>query len=193
MEKCNAQDNSQTSLNRKGGIAEAAFLSGFYKVVCFGKDGKEKWRDTIKNTVTTLGKNLALNTLLAGSAYSVTGPYMGLIGAVDYTDVPVAADTMASHATWKEGGGTNAPTYTGDRKTVTFDAAADGAKAADAAQAFAITGTGTAKGCFLVLGTGAVATKDNTSGVLYSAGLFTGGDKAVGDGDTLNVTYTASL
>jgi hypothetical protein len=32
-----------------------------------------------------------------------------------------------------------------------------------------------------------------TSGVLFSAGDFTGGDKSVASGDTLNVTYTFSL
>ena len=32
-----------------------------------------------------------------------------------------------------------------------------------------------------------------TSGVLFSVGSFTGGDKFVDNGDTLNVTYTFSL
>jgi hypothetical protein len=38
-----------------------------------------------------------------------------------------------------------------------------------------------------------VATNNNTSGTLYSAGLFTGGDKAVSIGDTLQVSYSTSV
>jgi hypothetical protein len=32
-----------------------------------------------------------------------------------------------------------------------------------------------------------------TSGILFSVGSFTGGNKTVDNGDTLNVTYTFSL
>lgn len=152
-----------------------------------------KWASVAPNVVTTVGANLALDTFLAGSAYTVTGPFMGLIGAVGYTGVPVAGDTMASHATWTEAGATNAPTYTSPRKTISWSAASGKSKSPSSAPVFAITGTGTAKGVFLVYGTGAVSTIDNTSGTLYSAGLFTGGDQAVVNTNTVTVTYTASM
>jgi hypothetical protein len=152
-----------------------------------------KWDQLAYNTVTTPGKNVMLDAALAGSAYTVTGPYMGLIGAVSYTGVPVAADTMASHATWTEGGTANAPTYTGPRKTVAWSAASAGSKAPSSAPVFAITGTGTAKGVFMVYGTGALSTIDNTAGTLFSAGLFSGGDQGVANTNTLTVTYSIAL
>lgn len=151
-----------------------------------------KWDQYAQNVVTTVGADLALDTVLAGSAYTVAGPYMGLIGAVSYTGVPVIADTMSSHATWTEAGTANAPTYTGPRKTVAWSAASGKSKSPSSAPVFAITGTGTAKGVFLVLGTGALSTIDNTAGVLYSAGLFSGGDQAVVNTNTLTVTYAAT-
>lgn len=151
-----------------------------------------KWAEDAHNVVTTVGANLALDTILAGSSYTVTGPYMFLIGAVSYTSVPVIADTMSSHSTWTEAGGTNAPTYSGSRPTVAWSSAASKSKAPSSAPVFTITGTGTAKGVGLVYGSGASATKDNTSGVLYSAGLFSGGDQAVVSTNTLTITYTAT-
>jgi hypothetical protein len=151
-----------------------------------------KWADDAPNLVTTVGANLALDTVLAGSAYTVTGPYMFLIGAVSYVSVPVIADTMSSHATWTEAGGTNAPTYSGSRPTVSWNSAASKSKSPSSAPVFTMTGSGTAKGVGLVLGSGASATKDNTSGVLYSAGLFSGGDQAVVSTNTLSITYSAT-
>jgi hypothetical protein len=119
---------------------------------------------------------------------------MGLISSTSYTAV-LAGDTMASHAGWLEAGGTNAPTYTGNRKTAVWSAATAGGKALSAAASYAITSPSTVnvKGAFLVFGTGAVATKDDTNGVLWSAGTFSTGDKAVVNGDTLNVNYSTSL
>jgi len=152
-----------------------------------------KWDQFAHNVVTTVGGNLALDTYLAGSAYTVTGPFMGLIGAVSYSGVPVIADTMSSHATWTEAGTTNAPTYTSPRKTIAWSSAAAKSKSPSSAPVFAITGSGTAKGVFLVYGSGAVSTIDNTSGVLYSAGLFTGGDQAVVNTNTVTVTYAATI
>lgn len=152
---------------------------------------EQKWATDCPNVVTTVGKNLALDTYLAGSAYTVTGPYLGLINT--NASSAVVGDTMASHAGWLEVGNANAPTYTSPRKTAAWSAAASGSKALSSALSFAITSSGTVGGCFLVFGSGAVSTIDSTAGTLYSAGAFTGGSKTVSNGDTLNVSYTASL
>jgi hypothetical protein len=191
-ENAHARECNDASVIRGSGIGEQAAAHGRYEIECRGPDGKLKWRETIDNVVQAVGKDLALDTFLAGSAYTVTGPYMGLISSTSYSAVS-AADTMASHAGWLEAGGANAPTYTGNRKTAVWSAATAGGKALSAALSYAITSTGTVKGAFLVFGSGASATKDNTSGTLWSAGTFTTGDKAVVNGDTLNCNYSSSL
>jgi len=188
----NAVEVNDAVVIRGNGVDEHAEAHGYFVFECFDKDGNLKWKDVIPNVVATVGKNLMLDTTFAGSSYSVTGPYMGLISSASYTAV-AAGDTMASHSGWLEAGNANAPTYTGNRKTAVWSAASAGAKALSAALAFAITGTGTVKGAFIVLGTGAIATKDDTGGVLWSAGLFSTGDKSVLNGDTLNVSYSTSL
>lgn len=175
-----------------GVMVDTCMARGVFTAECVGADGKVKWSDTFHNTVVTVGKNLQLDSSLAGSAYTVVGPYMGLISSVSYTAIS-AADTMTSHSGWLEAGATNAPTYTSPRKTCAWSAASAGSKALSAALAFPITGTGTLKGAFIVTGTGALSTIDNTAGTLFSAGLFTGGDRAVINGDTVNVSYTESL
>lgn len=192
MEKANANENQGASLTRNSVHTEKAEAHGVFTAKCYDKDGNLKWEDVFDNVVTTVGKNLALDTFLAGSGYTVVGPFMGLISSTSFTAV-AAADTMTSHGGWLEAGLANTPTYTAPRKTAAWSAASAGSKALSASLSFAITGTGTVKGCFLVYGTGALSTIDNTAGTLYSAGLFTGGDKSVVNTDTLAVSYTASL
>lgn len=159
------------------------------------------WRDTAKNTVCTEGKNLALDTFLAGSGYTVVGPFLGLISSVSWT-ATAAGDTMAQLAGtngWREAGTTNAPQWTtpasGARRTTNagWNAAASGSKALTAALSFSISTSGTVKGAFLVYGTGAVATNLDTNGKLMSAGVFSGGDKVVANLDTLNVSYSLAF
>ncbi len=191
-ERANARECNDASVIRGGGIGEQAEAHGRYEVECIGADGRLKWREAIENVVATVGKNLMLDTAFAGAAYTVVGPYMGLISSTSFTAV-AAGDTMASHSGWLEAGGANAPTYTGNRKTAVWSAATAGGKALSAALSFAITSTGTVKGAFLNFGIGAVATKDDTNGVLWSAGTFSTGDKAVVNGDTLNVNFSTSL
>ncbi len=172
------------------GMVEGGELSGVFSMEHW-RDGKLLHAEDFNNTVVTVGKNNALESTLAASALTTVGPFMGLISSVSYTGI-AAGDIMASHGGWTEAGVTNAPTYTIPRKTITFSAASGGSKASNGTYTFAFTGSGTAKGAFLVLGTGAVSTIDNTAGTLYSAGLFSI-DRIVISGDTITVTYTASM
>jgi len=183
-EKLTAVASATASIGIGAGLDERAEAHGVYAVTCTGIDGKVKWTDTIDNLVTTVGKNDALDKYLAGSAYTAAW-YLGLIGATSYTTGPAVGDTMATHGGWVED-----QQYTqGTRPAATFAAASGGSKATSAASAFSINATTTIKGCFLT----SVSTKGGTTGILYSAGTFTGGDKILGSGDTLNVSYTASL
>jgi hypothetical protein len=134
--------------------------------------------------VTTVGKNLTLDTILGNSAAGAV--VMGLKG----TGTAAVGDTQASHAGWLEVGLANAPTYSGNRKTPSFSAAAAGSKTTSSASTFSITSTGTVAGCFINIG--GSATIDNTTGTLFSAGDFSS-SKAVVDGDSIAVSYTATL
>jgi hypothetical protein len=195
-EKADAQECYGATVLRGAQLAEKCRARGRYVFRCIGKDGRIKWEDTIDNVVCTEGKNLMLDCAL-GANVAVVGPFMGLISSVSYTAV-LAADTAAQiNGTngWKEAGsGVNFPFYTTPRKTCVWSAAAAGAKALSAVLLFPIvTNAGTVKGAFIIFGTGALSTIADTNGKLWSAGLFTGGDKIVSVGDTLQASYSTSL
>jgi Tfp pilus assembly protein PilV len=191
-ERANAGDQLAASMSAAHGIAEEAAAHGRFVFECFEYEGGPLlWREELDNVVCTAGKNVALDAYLAGSAYTVVGPFLGLISSVSFTAV-AAADTMASHAGWLEAGNAHAPTYSGTRGTAAWSAASAGSKALSAALSFTFTGTGTVQGAFLTFGTGAVNTVDSTAGTLYSAGTF-GAAQPVISGNVLNVSYTASL
>jgi hypothetical protein len=115
-----AADAVGASVIRGAGHDEAGEAHGHYVVECVGADGKLKWRDTIDNVVCTEGKNVMLDAALAGSAYTVTGPFLGLISNVGWSAVAATDVGTQINGTngWKEAGSGNAPTYTGNRKTI---------------------------------------------------------------------------
>jgi hypothetical protein len=195
-EKSQFGDVCQASLVKSADFSETVGMEGVYVAKCYDKDGNLKWEDTIGNLVVAAGKELMLNTLLSGSGYSAT-VYIGLVSGAT-TPVYAAADTQGSHAGWLESGLANAPTYSGTRKTLAFNAASSTGltpsnvttKAGTAAATFTFTGSGTVAGCFININ--GSNTIDNTTGTLYSAGSFTGGDKLVASTDQLNVSYSTT-
>jgi hypothetical protein len=184
IDKMTATDMVQASTKYNTMPEDTMSIQGSYHAVCYSQDGFIKWEDKIENLVTTVGKNFTLDTTLGNVAGGAV--VMGLKG----TGTAVVADTQASHASWLEVGLANAPTYTGNRPTPSFSSASAGSKATSSAVSFSMTSTGTVAGCFINIG--GSATKDNTTGTLFSAGDFSS-SKSVVNGDTIAVTYTATL
>lgn len=182
LEQLNATDLAASGISRDAASSEALNATGTYYAECYDSEGNLKWADSIENLVVTVGKNDLLDKYFAGSAYTAAW-YMGLVNG-GTTPTYAATDTLASHAGWTELAAGTA--YTGNRITVGWSAASAGSKTSTTT-AFPILATNTVAGCLLA------SVNTGTSGILYSAGNFTGGNKSVANGDTLNVTYTASV
>jgi hypothetical protein len=185
-EKSNLADSADATVIAGGNLRQGAGASGVYTVVCIGADGVEKWRDEFPNLVVNSGLKLMNDTFFAGTTYTAVW-YLGLIAGPGSSTTFNQADTMASHLGWTED-----TTYANaNRPTVTFGSAtlADPSVIATTATSFSINGATTVAGAFLTTDN----TKGGTTGTLFSASDFTGGDRILASGDTLNVTYTFTL
>jgi len=156
-------------------------LGDLFEVECYDKDGNLKWRDTIKNLVVNEGLDDALDKYFKGSSYSAAH-YCGL---TDGTPSFAAGDTMSSHAGWTEVTGYSESV----RQTVTWGSVSGQSVDNSASKAsFSINASVTVGGAFISTD----STKGGSTGTLYGGGAFTGGDKSLTSGDTLNVQVTAS-
>jgi hypothetical protein len=159
---------------------------GTFNVECRDRFGNLKWVQNISNGVANAG----ITDLL--EQYFRTGTnrhpwYLGLISSSGYSAL-AAGDTAASHAGWTE-----SSAYSNANRVAWGPAAAAavlsvGTISNTTPAAFNINGTVTIKGVFLINEN----TKGGTTGILWATALFSGGDQAVVNGDTLNVTYTIS-
>jgi hypothetical protein len=189
-------DNAEISLQANVAGTETVGIEGIYHVECRDADGNLKWTDSFPNLVNAIGKQLMLNTLLAGTSYTTVGPFLGLIGTTSPTFA--ASDTMTSHSGWTEfvnytvGGSAVRGTAVFSAATSAGTTPSNVTTAAASAITYTITGAGgNVTGCFLVTGSGASSTLSNTGGTLYSAGAFTTA-KTTTAGDTVSVTYSTT-
>lgn len=180
-----AQDAVAATMVTQRGSDERVGAGGVYTVTCVGADGQEKWTDSFDNLVVNTGLQ-DMNAKYFTSVGYTAAWYLGLVsGATSPTYA--AADTLASHAGWAE-----SSAYVGSRKTATFGSAtAADPSVIDNSGSVAVftmnTNSTVIAGAFLC------NAASGTSGILFSAGSFVGGNKSVDAGDTLNVTYQFSL
>jgi hypothetical protein len=196
-ELSNFGDNAVAVLQANVAGSETVGIDGYYHVECRDVDGNLKWADSFPNLVNAVGKQLMLDTLLKGSAYTVTGPYLGLIGTTSPT-FGTGSDTMTSHAGWTEftnytvGGSAVRGTAVFGSATSSGSTPSNVTTSLATAITYTITGAGgNVTGCFLCTGSGASSTQSNTGGTLYSAGAFSTA-KATTAGDTVSVTYSTT-
>jgi hypothetical protein len=189
-------DSAVVTLQAGAAKDEGLGMAGVYHVECRDAQGNLKWTEEFPNLVNAVGKELMLDTLLKGSSYSVTGPFLGLIDGAGSTFA--ASDTMTSHSGWTEftnytvGGSAVRGTAVFASATSTGSSPSNVTTSAATAITYTITGGGgTVGGCFLVTGSGASSTLSNTGGTLYSAGNFATA-KVTTAGDTVSVTYSTT-
>jgi hypothetical protein len=184
VENSKSSESVSGAVTRKADFVHNAFAGGVFTVTCRDKDGNLKWEESNPNLVVNVGLQDMNTKYFTGTTYTAAW-YLGLVTGPASGTTFAAGDTLASHAGWTEN--TN---YSGNRKACTFGTAttADPSVITNALNtaSFTMNATTTIAGAFLA------STTDN-SGVLFSAGDFTGGDKSVASGDTLNVTYQFSL
>lgn len=190
-------DQAVATLQTSAVGQETVGMEGFYHVECRDSEGNLKWEEKFPNLVNAVGKQLMLDTLLKGSAYTVTGPFLGLISGSSPT-FGTGADTMTSHPGWTEftsytvGGSAVRGTAVFASATTAGSTPSNVTTSSAASITYTITGGGgIVGGCFLVTGPGAVSTQGSTAGTLYSAGAFST-PKTTTAGDTVSVTYSTT-
>lgn len=186
--KAKSTDSVASSVTQFKGFNEGARGGGTFHFQCFDKDGNLKWEDSAKNLVVNTGLQDMNAKYFSGSSYTAAW-YIGLVTGPGAGNTYAAGDTLASHAGWTED--TN---YSGgNRATATFGTATTADPSvidnSGSVAVFSITGTTTVAGAFLTT----TQSNASTTGLLFSVSNFTGGDRSVINGDTLNVTYEFSL
>jgi len=171
---------------------EKAIASGRFHVLCYDENGNLKWEEDNSNLVVNAGVVYMAGTALT-SVTQITTWYIGLVTGPGSGTTFAIGDTMASHALWTEFTGYSQANRVTATMTNTSDTSSSNNKSvvtnSASVAAFSINAGGTVAGAFLTSNN----TKSGTTGTLFSASDFTGGDRTVVNGDTLNVTYTFTL
>ncbi len=178
--KANAFMGATGRLQAAPGSFLEARINQHFKVECFDPQGNLKWVEEFDNLVVNVGLDEYLQRIYKSSGFTASD-FVG----IKATGSIVAGDTMASHAGWSEltiYSNANRPGFTpGAVSAQSVDNSASKA-------VFNINASGTVTGAFIADNN----TKGGSTGILLGGGEFAA-SRSVGNGDTLNVTMTASL
>jgi len=182
LDQTKAADMVAAGVGKDGGAVESMQTGGVFTVECIGADGQVKWSDDFHNLVVNVGLKDINDKYFTGSVYTAAW----FIGLVNATPTYAAGDTAALHAGWTE----NVNYSQAARPTLAFGASttANPSVITTSTAVFSMNTTSTIAGAFVITN----STKSGTTGILFSEGNFTGGNKIVASGDTLNVTYSLS-
>lgn len=156
-------------------------VDGTFSVICRDSNGNLKWEEPIFNLIVNGGLDHLLDSTLGGGT-QVSTWYLGLTSG---TPAVAATDTMASHPGWTEVTGYDEATRIAyapaavSSQTITNNASPG---------VFTASGTLDVGGCFVT----SDSTKGGTTGILYAAGGFAGGDRQLEATDQISVTYTCT-
>jgi hypothetical protein len=172
--KIGFSDRAEAVVHSKRSTESGLALHGHVKAVCRDKDGNVKWIEEGSNIVVDTGIDYIMGTAVLDTATL----YLGLLTA---TPSPVAGWTMTQAAAAEAAGYSSGTRPAWGQGAVSSKVVTNGT-----AVTFTMDGTDTSiGGAFLTTN----ATKDDTGGTLVAAKAFSE-NKAVGNGDTLDVTYT---
>lgn len=150
-------------------------LAGKYFYECFDRNGKLKWKEETKNSITKEGLNHFIDVVLE-AATPVAQWYVGIYTAYTGNVLDLTGGDVGGNLT-------HFTNYTGNRKAYNGVRTGQTITNVLSKASFAILASGTIAGSFLAnSASGTVVT-------LLSVDGFTTGAKAVSNGDTLNVTY----
>jgi len=188
QDKSKAGEQISAAIQMGAGPQEQLRGGGKFLLECRDADGRLKWQAESKNLVVNVGLKDMNDKYFAGAGYTAAW-FIGLYGA-GASNAPAAGNTAASHASFTE----IVPYSNATRPAATFGAAttADPSVISNSASpaSFNINSSATVGGAFLISNN----TKSGTTGILFSAADFSSpGDRAVVNGDVVNVTYQFSL
>jgi len=174
------EDAADAGFTGRPTVADAMGLQGAFEVTCYGPDGEEKWSESFENLVVDVGLDYALGASLGGATQSTTW-YVGLVDGATPPSFSTG-DTISSHGGWSE------ETAYDETNRVTWDSNSVSAQSianSGLPASFNYSTSSDVAGAFLV----DAYTKGGTAGTLFAEGSFSS-TRSVGNGDTLDVTYT---